>query len=91
MVEVNCETDFVSRTPEFKDLAHNLSMQVAAMAPLYTDKSELPEDDTSNPEEVCLLQQPFIRDNSKTIQDIVTEVAAKVGRTYTSKGLPALL
>ena len=85
LVEVNCETDFVSRTPEFKDLAHNLSMQVAAMAPLYKDKSELPADDTSNPEEVCLLQQPFIRDNSRTIQDIVTEVAAKVGENVRIK------
>ena len=66
-------------------MAHNLSMQVAAMAPLYTDKSELPEDDASNPEEVCLLQQPFIRDNSKTIQDIVTEVAAKVGENVRIK------
>ncbi len=79
LVEVNCQTDFVARTSEFKDLAHNLAMQVAAMAPEYVDRSELPEDDHRNPEEVCLLQQPFIRDNSKVVQDLVTELAAQVG------------
>ena len=43
IVEVNCETDFVARTPDFKDLAHDLAMQVAAMSPLYVDDSEIPE------------------------------------------------
>jgi len=79
LVEVSCQTDFVARTSEFKDLAHNLAMQVAAMAPEYVDRSELPEDDHRNPEEVCLLQQPFIRDGSKVVQDLVTELAAQVG------------
>ena len=79
LVEVNCQTDFVARTSEFKDLAHNLAMQVAAMAPEYVDRSELPEDDHRNPEEVCLLQQPFIRDSSRVVQDLVTELAAQVG------------
>lgn len=79
MVEVNCETDFVSRTPEFKELAHHLTMQVAAMAPQYIDRSELSEDDPRNPEEVCLLQQPFIKDSTKVVQDLVTELAARVG------------
>lgn len=79
MVEVNCETDFVSRTPEFKELAHHLTMQVAAMKPQCIDRSELPEDDPRNPEEVCLLQQPFIKDPTKVVQDLVTELAARVG------------
>ena len=79
MVEVNCETDFVSRIPEFKDLAHHLTMQVAAMAPEYVDRSEMPEGDLRNPEEVCLLQQLFIKDPTKVVQDLVTELAARVG------------
>src|SRR4030066_1810945 len=42
LVEVNCETDFVARTNEFKELAHNLAMQVAALAPLCISKEEIP-------------------------------------------------
>ena len=79
IVEVNCETDFVGRLPEFRELAHNLSMQVAAMAPFYVDQANMPPEDGRNPEEVCLMQQPFIRDNSKSIKDLVTELAARVG------------
>jgi len=79
LVELNCETDFVSRLPEFKELAHHLTMQVAAMTPEYVDKSDMPEHDERNPEEVCLLQQPFIRDDSKLIQDLITDLTARVG------------
>ena len=79
LLELNCETDFVSRIPEFKELAHHLTMQVAAMAPEYIDRAEMPEDDPRNPEEVCLLQQPFIRDPNRVVQDLVTELAARVG------------
>ena len=79
LVELNCQTDFVARTPDFKELAHNLAMQVAAMAPEFVDRSELPEDDNRNPEEVCLLQQTFIKDNAKVVQDLITELAVRVG------------
>ncbi len=79
LVELNCETDFVSRLPEFKKLAHDLTMQVAAMAPKYVDKSEIPDGDDSDPEEVCLMQQSFIKDDSKVMQELVTELAARVG------------
>ena len=79
MVEVNCETDFVARTPEFKELAHSLAMQVAAMAPEYLDKEDMPPEDSRRPEEVCLLQQAFIKDPSKVVSDLVLEVKAKVG------------
>src|SRR5215218_46820 len=44
IVEVNCETDFVARTPEFRDLAHDLAMQVAATAPTYVSVDEVPDD-----------------------------------------------
>ena len=79
LVEANCETDFVARTGDFKELAHSLAMQVAAMAPKYVDSSEMPEGEAENPEEVCLLQQPFIKDPSKTVQDLVNEAVAKLG------------
>ena len=79
MAEVNCETDFVARTSEFKELAHDLAMQVAAMNPDYVDRSEMSQDDEREPEQVCLLQQPFIKDTSKVVQDLVTDMAARIG------------
>jgi elongation factor Ts len=79
MVEVNCETDFVARTDEFKTLAHEIAMQVAAMDPQYVSQDDMSEDSTDVPEEVCLLNQAFIRDPEKTIQDLVTETIARTG------------
>ncbi|HAL49146.1 MAG: elongation factor Ts [SAR202 cluster bacterium] len=79
IVEANCETDFVARTDDFKSLAHNLAMQVAAMNPKYVDASDIPEGDDENAEEVCLLQQPFIKDPSLSVQDLVREAAGKLG------------
>ncbi|MDP6102935.1 MAG: translation elongation factor Ts [Dehalococcoidia bacterium] len=79
IVEVNCETDFVARTPGFKELAHDLAMQVAAMAPLYLDSEAVPTEDTVNLEEACLMEQPFIRDPAKTIRDLVNDTVAQVG------------
>ena len=79
MVEVNCETDFVARTQDFNDLAHNLAMQIAAMAPLYVDTENMPADETRKPEEVCLLKQSFIKDPSMSIGDLILGVRARVG------------
>ena len=79
VVELNCETDFVARTTEFKDLAHNLAMQVAAMAPTYIDSESVPTSENVNPEESCLMEQSFIRDPSTTIRDLVNETVGKVG------------
>lgn len=79
LVEVNCETDFVARTEMFQELAHDLAMQVAAMGPMYLSAEELPADEFRNPEEICLLRQQFIKDPSRTIQDLVDEVQAKTG------------
>lgn len=79
MVEVNCETDFVARTDEFKELAHNLAMQVAAMPPQFISIDDAPFGDTIEPEVACLLHQPYIKDPDKTVQDIITETIAKVG------------
>lgn len=79
IVEVNCETDFVARTDDFRDLAHNLAMQVAAMSPTYVDESSAPEGAEMDASQDCLLNQPFIRDPSKTVQDLVNETVGKLG------------
>lgn len=64
LVEVASETDFVSRGDEFRTLAQEIAMQVAAMAPADVD---------------TLLAQPYIRDGSKTIKDLVSDLAIKTG------------
>ena len=79
LVELGCETDFVARTSEFKDLAHNIAMQVAAMDPAYLDQEEMESEDSRPPAQVSLLQQPFIKDNSRSVGVMVQEMAAKVG------------
>ena len=78
MVELVCETDFVARMEEFKELAHNLAMQVAAMNPQYLDEEEI-EDKSANNDELLLMKQAFIKDSSKNISDLVTDLASKVG------------
>ena len=79
MVEVNCETDFVARTDEYKGLAHCLAMQVAALSPKYISEEDIKEGEEVDPKEACLLSQPYIKDPTKTVKDIITEVIAKVG------------
>ena len=79
MVEVNCETDFVARTDEFKELAHCLAMQVAAQSPQYISDEELPEGADLEPQEACLLLQPYIKDPAMTVKDVIIETIAKVG------------
>ncbi|MCR4324275.1 MAG: translation elongation factor Ts [Candidatus Curtissbacteria bacterium] len=70
MVEINSETDFVARTDEFKQLAHEVAMQVAAMDPKDVEE---------------LLEQEYIRDSSKKIADLVKETIAKVGENIVIK------
>ena len=79
MVEVNCETDFVARTEDFKVLAHELAMQIAATNPLSIAEDDLPSGAEGDPAELCLLRQPYIRDNSRTVDDVVKDVIAKTG------------
>jgi elongation factor Ts len=109
LVEVNSETDFVARTEEFRTLAREIAMQVAASDPRWVSRVEIPADvihgerkiyeeqarQTGKPDNVAqkivdgklesffkqtvLLDQPYIRDDSKTVGELVTEVAAKVG------------
>jgi len=79
LVEVNCETDFVARTDEFKELAHELAMQVAALSPRFISEEEIPEGDDVEPQTDCLLLQCHIKDPGKTIRDLINETIAKVG------------
>ena len=83
LVEVNCETDFVARTAEFKELAHNLALQIAAMCPQFISQEDMAQEPEieadTDAKTACLLLQPYIKDPEKTIQDIVTETIAKVG------------
>ena len=78
MVEVNCETDFVARTDQFKEMAHCLAMQVAAMAPVCVSKDDAPAGEQVADESILLLQ-PFIKDPTKLIKDVVAETIAKTG------------
>jgi elongation factor Ts len=81
LVEVNCETDFVANTDEFRTLARNIAMQIAAMDPKLISADERagnPEVEGSD-EEVCLLSQPFIRDPGHTIGQLVQDTVAKTG------------
>ena len=71
LVEVNCETDFVARTDEFRTLAREIAMQVASMNP--TTVGSMEEDDGEG-----LLSQEYIRDSRKTIRDLIKETIAQV-------------
>ena len=79
MIEANCETDFVARTEDFKALAHDIAMQVAAMNPRFIDESEIPDGEDVDPQESCLLQQPFIKDPGVTIDELIKELIGKLG------------
>lgn len=90
IVEVNCETDFVARTPDFRDLAHDLAMQVAATAPRYVALEDVPEAEWAALEKdygsreqavagAVLLEQPFIKDSKLAIRDLIRDRIAKLG------------
>ena len=64
ILELNCETDFVARNKEFKELAHDLAMHIAAINPQDSEE---------------LLSQPFIKDEEKTVQDLISEFIGKTG------------
>ena len=90
MVEVNCETDFVARTPEFRELARSIAMQVAAMSPTYISEDDVPAeawpalegehgDRKKAAEAVALLQQPFIKDPKTSIRELIRAGILKLG------------
>jgi len=109
LIEVNCETDFVARTPEFAELVRNLAMQVAAAGAEYVRREDVPSDRIERErriyagqlegqgkpaqivekivegklgkffEEVCLLDQPYIRDDKQKVGDLVRGASSKTG------------
>jgi elongation factor Ts len=79
LVELNCETDFVAHTAEFKELAHDLAMQIAATSPQFLTSEEMSPKAETDPQAACLLSQPFIKEPDKTVQEVITETIAKVG------------
>jgi elongation factor Ts len=90
MVELNCETDFVARTDDFKSLAYDVSMQIAAMSPRYVSTDEIADGDYEALERefgdreaaikaVVLNEQAFIKDPKKNMGDLVKEAITKLG------------
>lgn len=86
MVEVSCETDFVARNEDFIQFSKDVAMQIGAMSPEYIKEEDVPEDFLKALEdsktylkEKILMNQAFIKDSSKTIQDYLNEVIAKIG------------
>ena len=90
LIEINCETDFVALTPDFRTLAHDVAMHVAATSPRYLQADDVPEevfakleaefgDRKAASEAVILLDQVFIKDPKKTIRDLVNEHIALLG------------
>ena len=109
LIEVNCETDFVARTPDFAELVRNLAMQAAAAGADYVRREDVPAERVAKEREifaaqlesqgkpaamidkivagklekfyaeVCLLEQPYIRDDKHTIAQLVTAAAARTG------------
>ena len=79
LVEVNCETDFVANTDEFRDRVHEVAMQVAAMNPAVVSADEREPGLEGGDDEVALLSQPWVKDASKTIGELVHDSMAKTG------------
>ena len=80
LVEVNCETDFVARTEEFKRLVHDIALQIAGIpTTLVISEDQLPPDAEGTPEETVLLKQTFLKDSSRTIEQLVKEAIAQTG------------
>lgn len=113
LVEVNCETDFVAKSPKFNELVKDIAMQIAAAKPLYVDIQDVDTSALENEREilknqalnegkpaqivekmvegrikkyyseVCLYEQPFVKDGSKTIRAMINEAIATIGEKIT--------
>ena len=109
LLELKCETDFVARTDQFKQLGSEIAMHIAWANPAYIAKEEVAQEELDRElavekdrakaegkpeaviekivqgrlakfyERICLLEQPFIRDDSKKVRDVIAETVAKVG------------
>ena len=102
LVEINCETDFVANTDAFKELCHNVAMHIAAAAPEFVSKDEIPAEKLEEErriareqvmivdgriekycKEICLLDQPYVKDPDITIQTLLHESTLKTGEKVT--------
>ena len=80
LVEVNCETDFVARTTEFKQLVHDIALQIAGIpTTLVISEDQLPPDAEGTIEETVLMKQPFLKDGSRTIEELVKAAIGQTG------------
>lgn len=86
LVEVNCETDFVARNEDFIRFCKDLAMHIAAMAPKYIKKEDVPADLLADQEDQdgfiksnVLMEQAFVKEASKSIRDLLNELIAKIG------------
>lgn len=94
LLEVNCETDFVARNEEFVRFTKDVALQIAATAPKFVKREDVAEETLKdfNAKEKedfykvhCLLDQPFIKDDKKTIKDYLLSVVAKMGENIIVK------
>lgn len=85
LVELNCESDFVARTEDFRRLAQQIALQIAGRDPLYISPDEIPGGAEGDPKEVSLLLQPFVQDESRTIEDLIKETISKTGENIRVK------
>ena len=86
LVEVNCETDFVAKSPDFCNFVKDVALQIAASSPKYIKRDDVPTDilaSQTDPDtfikENCLMHQVFVKDPKITIQDYLNMVIAKLG------------
>ncbi len=82
MLELSCQTDFVAKNQEFKNLAHDLALQIAATNPKYIGIEEAPQ---GAREEDCLLSQPFIKNPNLRISELIDQQIAKFGENIRIK------
>lgn len=84
IVEVQCETDFVARTSDFIQFCRDVAMHVAAMAPRYVRRDEVPSG-TVGMDGMVLLEQPYVKDPATTVADLATALIAKTGENVVIK------
>lgn len=92
LLELNCETDFVAKTEEFKQLAKDISMHIAWSNPSFVSREDIPEEEFKNVTDkekffvqTCLLEQPFLKENDLTVNDHLIATIAKIGENIKIK------
>ena len=86
LVEVNCETDFVARTDDFKQFCRDLAMHVAASGPRFVKPEEAPKDlGAEEVKQACLVEQPFVKDPGVTVGQLLETLIGKTGENVNIK------